>query len=136
MIGTIPAAQFADVTVQAVDQNGKVFKTIQLQHQRVGRTMLINASDVAVEGYQLKDTPTKSITINAANNTISFKFERQVTTVEKENKHQADNQDHAQIKQKQLPQTGVNSTVVASVAGLILLTGIIGIWFKRQVEHR
>ncbi len=136
MIGTIPAAQFADVTVQAVDQNGKVFKTIQLQHQRVGRTMLINASDVAVEGYQLKDTPTKSITINAANNTISFKFERQVTTVEKENKHQADNQDHAQIKQKQLPQTGVNSTVVTSVAGLILLTGIIGSWFKRQVEHR
>ncbi|MSD84209.1 LPXTG cell wall anchor domain-containing protein [Lactobacillus curvatus] len=124
--------QFADVQVQAVDENGQVLKVVYLKHQRVGLSLVVNATEVAVDGYQLKDTPTKVLSINEANNTISFKFAQPVVTTNHENQQQLNRKNKTQKTAKQLPQTGVMSTGTPMVGGLLLI-GAGGIWFKRRM---
>ncbi|WP_413526168.1 MucBP domain-containing protein [Latilactobacillus curvatus] len=76
-----PIVQYADVTVQAIDQDGKVLKSVTVKHQEVGKKITVKAGQVAVNGYDLKDEATKDITVEKAGKTVKFAYAKHTTVV-------------------------------------------------------
>lgn len=75
---TPPAVDKADVTVKAVDENGKVLKSLNFKDQKIGSHFTANSYEVAVDGYDLNDDQNKSITVSKLGNEITFKFKKHV----------------------------------------------------------
>ncbi|UTB71230.1 hypothetical protein A4W71_09425 [Latilactobacillus curvatus] len=73
--------EYADVTVQAIDQDGKVLKSVTVKHQEVGKKITVKAGQVAVNGYDLKDEATKDITVEKAGKTVKFTYAKHTTVV-------------------------------------------------------
>lgn len=72
-----PTAEYADVTVKAVTSDGTVLKTATISHQKVGTSVTAQASSVAVSGYDLSDSSSKSATVTSNGTVITFTFKKQ-----------------------------------------------------------
>ncbi|WP_434716773.1 LysM peptidoglycan-binding domain-containing protein [Lacticaseibacillus paracasei] len=73
-----PTAEYADVTVKAVTSDGTVLKTATIAHQEVGKSVTAQASSVAVSGYDLSDTSSKSAVVSKSGTVITFTFKKHV----------------------------------------------------------
>ncbi|MCP9309821.1 LysM peptidoglycan-binding domain-containing protein [Lacticaseibacillus paracasei] len=73
-----PTAEYADVTVKAVTSDGTVLKTATISHQEVGKSVTAQASSVAISGYDLSDTSSKSATVAKSGTVITFTFKKHV----------------------------------------------------------
>lgn len=73
-----PTADYADVTVKAVTSDGTVLKTATIAHQEVGKSVTAQASSVAVSGYDLSDTSSKSAVVSKSGTVITFTFKKHV----------------------------------------------------------
>ena len=73
-----PTAEYADVTVKAVTSDGTVLKTATISHQEVGKSVTAQASSVAVSGYDLSDTSSKSAVVSNSGTVITFTFKKHV----------------------------------------------------------
>ncbi|MCE2311109.1 LysM peptidoglycan-binding domain-containing protein, partial [Streptococcus thermophilus] len=71
-------AEYADVTVKAVTSDGTVLKTATISHQEVGKSVTAQASSVAVSGYDLSDTSSKSAVVSKSGTVITFTFKKHV----------------------------------------------------------
>lgn len=139
-----PIADYADVTVQAVDQDGKVLKHAAVTHQEVGQIVTVKADQVAVDGYILKDDDTKTITITKEGNTVKFKYVKQgVSMGDKDAKtssqrtdegNRPSNRTDEDDSQTTLPQTGVKTAVISVAVGLIILVGVVGVWIENDTK--
>ncbi|MDT3393884.1 MAG: MucBP domain-containing protein [Bacillota bacterium] len=82
-----PIADYADVTVQAVDQDGKVLKHATVTHQEVGQIVTVKADQVAVNGYDLKDSATKNVKVAKAGTTVKFVYSKHTTDIKPTTKY-------------------------------------------------
>lgn len=73
-----PTAEYADVTVKAVTSDGTVLKTATISHQEVGKSVTAQASSVAISGYDLSDTSSKSAVVSKSGTVITFTFKKHV----------------------------------------------------------
>lgn len=73
-----PTAEYADVTVKAVTSDGTILKTATIAHQEVGKSVTAQASSVAVSGYDLSDTSSKSAVVSKSGTVITFTFKKHV----------------------------------------------------------
>ncbi|CDN23463.1 peptidoglycan-binding LysM [Lacticaseibacillus rhamnosus] len=74
-----PTVTYADVTVKAVTSDGTVLKTATISHQEVGKSVTAQASSVAVSGYDLNDSASKSATVTKSGAVITFTYKKHET---------------------------------------------------------